>query len=169
MATLIWLAICLDTIATPRVDEVGRVDAVYVIGPVETRIDQVLGVMDTGVAPVLLATISVNPDTGEHYATEHCGKRAGNYSVDCVLPDPYNTRGEAKTLAEHVEAEGWSRVAVVTSTPHAARTRLLMERCVDAEVLIWTVSSGQESWGGWLSAFLYQSAAWAKAQLLRGC
>ncbi|MGO0575716.1 hypothetical protein [Ornithinimicrobium panacihumi] len=167
--SLVWFLLCIDKIATPRIDEVQEVDAVYVIGPVETRIDEVLATMDSGVAPVLLATTSINQSTGEPYATGHCGEERKGYRVECVLPDPYTTRGEARLLGEKIEENGWERVAVMTSTPHAARTRLLMERCTDAEVLVWTVHDGKRSWSGWASAFVYQSAAWAKAQIERDC
>lgn len=168
-ALIVWLAVCVDQIATPRTDPQGQVDAVYVIGPVETRIDQTLAIMDTGVSPLLLATTSVNPQTGEHYATEHCGRHTASYRIECVLPDPYTTRGEARVLGEQARAHGWETVAVITSTPHAARTRLLMERCVDAEVLIWTYDDGGRSLEGWARAFVYQSGAWVKAQLHRSC
>ena len=169
-ALVTWVAVTLDVVVDPQVDEVGPVDAVYVIGPVETRIEEVLTVMDTGVAPVLLATTSVNPDTGEHYATDHCGLRTATYRVECVLPDPYTTRGEARVLGARVEQHAWDRVAVMTSTPHAARTRMLMERCTDAGPLVWATDAGADrSLRGWAQAAVYQSGAWVKAQLLRGC
>lgn len=169
-ALVTWVAVTLDVVVDPQVDEVGPVDAVYVIGPVETRIEEALAVMDSGVAPVLLATTSVNPDTGEHYATDHCGLRTATYRVECVLPDPYTTRGEARVLGARVEEHGWDRVAVMTSTPHAARTRMLMERCTDADVLVWATDAGADrSLRGWAQAAVYQSGAWVKAQLLRGC
>lgn len=169
-ALVTWVAVTLDVVVDPQVDEVGPVDAVYVIGPVETRIEEALAVMDSGVAPVLLATTSVNPDTGEHYATDHCGLRTATYRVECVLPDPYTTRGEARVLGARVEQHAWDRVAVMTSTPHAARTRMLMERCTDADVLVWATDAGTDrSLRGWAQAAVYQSGAWVKAQLLRGC
>ena len=164
-----WLWICIDRIANPQVEALGPVDAVFVLGPAETRIDETLAIMDTGVAPVLLATTSVRPD-GSTYATDHCGTRTPMYVVECVVPDPYSTRGEARVLGEQIEAHGWRRVAVVTSTPHAARARMMMERCTDADVLIWTVDDMAEmSASGWARAFIYQSSAWLKAQILRDC
>ena len=169
VAVVTWVLVCVDRVARPDLDEAGQVDAVYVIGPVETRIEQALAVMDTGVAPVLLATTSVNQETGQHYATGHCGQESDLYRVECVLPDPYSTRGEARLLGGQVEEHGWERVAVMTSTPHAARTRLLMERCTDAEVLVWAVDDGDLGVRAWANAFVYQSAAWVKTQVLRGC
>lgn len=170
VALAVWLVLCVDHVARPEVDPVGPVDAAYLIGPAETKIDAALAIMDEGAAPVLLATTSVNAETGEAYATGHCGLEAPAYRVGCVLPEPYTTRGEARLLAAQVDDHGWSRVAVITSTPHAARTRMLMERCVDAEVLLWTVdTSGSGSLRGWAGQFVYQSAAWVKAQVVRDC
>lgn len=164
-----WVSICVDVVAHPDVDPVGPVDAVYVIGPVETRIEETLELLDTGVAPVLLATTSVNQDSGQSYATDHCGRTTANYRVECVLPEPYTTQGEAQLLGEAAAYRGWDRVAVLTSTPHAARTRLLMERCTDADVLLWTVGPSPEGVRGWVGAFVYQSAAWVKTQVVRDC
>lgn len=164
-----WAMVVVDQVARPSVDAHGPVDAAYVLGPVETRIDQTLAIMDTGVAPVLLATTSINQQTGEAYATEHCGLVTEDYRVECVRPEPYNTQGEARVLAAAVEEHGWERVAVITSTPHTARARMLVERCVDAEVLMWPVERGERSRTGWMRAFVYESAAWAKAQVLRDC
>jgi hypothetical protein len=163
-----WVAVCVDVLVHPEVDAMGPVDAVYVIGPVETRIEEALAIMGGGVAPVLLATTSVNQETGQSYATAHCGLVTQTYRVECVLPEPYTTRGEARVLGEHTAYQGWDRVAVLTSTPHAARTRLLMERCTDADVLLWTVED-QRGAGAWLDAFVYQSAAWVKTQLEPDC
>jgi hypothetical protein len=166
---VVWLAVCVDVLMHPEVDPQQPVDAAYVLGPVETRIEDARAVLAAGVAPVLLATTSVNAQTGEPFATGHCGMVTDGYRVECVLPDPYSTRGEARVLGEQVEAQGWSRVAVLTSTPHAARARMLAERCTDAEVLVWTVGVEPHGVRGWAGAFVYQSAAWAKAQLVRGC
>lgn len=164
-----WLWVVVDHVARPDVDARQKVDAVYVLGPVETRIEETLAVMDTAVAPVLLATTSINQETGAAYATDHCGLVTDLYRVECVVPEPYNTRGEAAALAAAVEEQGWERVAVITSTPHTARSRMLMERCVDAEILMWPVERGGRSWSGWLSSFVYESGAWVKAQVVTEC
>ena len=136
LAAAAWSALAWRIVAHPTIDAPSEVDAVYILGPVETRIDEALAVMDSGVAPLLLATTSVNQETGEAYATDHCGLMTDTYTVECLTPDPYTTQGEASLLAREAQTGGWDRVAVLTSTPHAARARLLMERCVDAEVLV---------------------------------
>ena len=164
-----WVSVCVDVVAHPELEETGVVDAAYLIGPAETRIEETLALMGTGVAPVLLVTTSVNADTGLPYATGHCGLQATGYRVECVMPEPYSTRGEARLLAREVEEHGWERVAVVTSRSHAARTRLLMERCTDADVLVWAVGREPGSWRGWVLVSVYESAAWVKTQVARDC
>ncbi|WP_134772058.1 ElyC/SanA/YdcF family protein [Ornithinimicrobium flavum] len=166
----VWLWVVVDHVAHPEVDPRQEVDAVYVLGPVETRIEQTLAVMDSGVAPVLLATTSINQETGDAYATDHCGLVTDRYRVECVVPEPYNTRGEAAVLAAAVEENGWERVAVITSTPHTARARMLMERCVDADILMWPVERDERrSWSAWLGSFVYESGAWVKTQVVKDC
>lgn len=165
---LVWLSIGWGHIVTPKIDSTGAVDAVYVIGPVENRMDYALTLMDEGLAPVLLATTSVDPVTGRRYIRDHCGQEGIGYHVECVDPLPYSTRGEARLLSERAAEGGWDRVAVITSTPHVARTRLLMERCIDAEVLLWAHDDDLDV-RAWTGQFVYQSAAWVKTQVHRGC
>lgn len=154
-------------VAHPEIDELAQVDAVYVLGPVETRIDEALAVMDQGVAPLLLATTSVNQRTGEEYATEHCGRQTPGYAVECVIPEPYTTQGEARLLAAQVEEHGWTEVAVITSRDHAARARLWMERCVPVEVLIW--EDGRSDGPPGMSSVVHQTGGWVAAELEEGC
>lgn len=154
-------------VAHAPIDAQARVDAVYVLGPVETRIEQARQIMDEGVAPLLLATTSLDQRTGEAYATEHCGEQSAGYRIECVLPDPYTTQGEAQLLAGQVREHGWDRVAVVTSPAHAARARLWMERCVPAEVLVWDYDDGTDRPSP--GAVLHQTAGWVMAQVDDDC
>ncbi|SDB79876.1 hypothetical protein GA0111570_101147 [Raineyella antarctica] len=167
LASLSWLGLCIRFVAHPRVDPVEHVDAMYVIGPVETRWDQALARADEGVTPVFLATTSIDP-SGHAYFPPNCGEQRQGYTIQCVIPDPYTTRGEARLLAEQVRAHGWKHVAVFTSTPHTARTRMLMERCVPATVSIWNYPEHRGPFS-WLREFVYQSGAWVKAQFIRSC
>ena len=167
LVVLTWLGLCIRFVAHPRIDPVVRVDAMYVIGPVETRWEEALARGDEGVAPVFLATTSIDPG-GKAYFPPNCGEQRNGYTIECVVPDPYTTRGEARLLAAQVREHGWTHVAVFTSTPHTARTRMIMERCVPAQVSVWNYPEDR-GWRGWLGEFVYQSAAWVKAQLIRDC
>jgi uncharacterized SAM-binding protein YcdF (DUF218 family) len=163
-----WLVVGWDHIVTPLVDDPQAVDVVFVIGPAETRMPPAMDLAHETGAGLLLTTTSVDPVTGQPYPRDYCGTERANITVECVIPDPYTTRGEARLLGARASAEGWQRVAVVTSTPHSARTRLLMERCTDAEVLVWPVD-GDRGLLSWAGQFVYQSGAWVKTQILRDC
>ena len=163
-----WLALCVRYVAHPDIDAHERVDALYVLGPVETRLDEALALMDAGLAPVMLATTSIDESTGTPYFTDHCGRVTATYRIECVVPEPYTTRGEAEMLAGLVRVHGWRKVAILTSTAHASRAGLLMRRCVAASVLVWDYPS-DNSITGWLSEFVHQSGGWVQAQLDPGC
>ncbi|WOQ16413.1 hypothetical protein [Raineyella sp. W15-4] len=153
-------------VVRPRVDPVQPVDALYVIGPAEGRIAEARQLMAAGEARTLIVTVSVNPKTGEVYTKDFCDP--ASWEVICVQPDPYATRGEAGVLARLVKEHGWSRVAVMTETSHVSRTRMWMDRCVPASVSVWP-SDERRTPISWVGAIAYQSAAWVKAQVQRGC
>lgn len=164
----LWTGICVRYVAHPRLDPHERVDALYVLGPLETRVGPALGLASEGLTPVVLATESIDQTTGEPYFTQYCGVETSTYRVECVVPTPYTTRGEARALAAQVTKHGWTRVAILASTAQAERARLLMGRCVSATVLVWDYPESR-SLIGWLMEFLHQSGGWVQAQFDRDC
>lgn len=56
------------------------------------------------------------------------------YEVVCFEPDPGNTRGEAQEIGRLASERGWQRVAVVTSTQHVTRSRVLIGQCVEGDI-----------------------------------
>lgn len=159
----VWFALCLRYVAFPNVDPYERVDAVYVIGPAEGRIEQARELANRYDAEALMVTVTVDTNTGIVYEKNFCELQDG-YEVICVKPDPYTTQGEAQQLAANVAERGWGKVAVLTGTTHISRARLWMERYVDVELLMWEAPEAR-SLLEWANAFVYQSAAWAKAML----
>lgn len=169
---LAWSAVCYRFVGHPGIDSRMPVDAMYVIGPAETRWTEGLAVAGTGVAPVVLVTQTLAGGT-EIFPPECSGQSPATptgqgYRIICVIPDPYTTRGEARALADQVRQNGWTHVAVFTSTPHVARTRMLMERCVPAQVSVWDYPHPR-SVVEWVGDAVYQSLAWVKAQVVRSC
>nr|NLI51572.1 hypothetical protein [Propionibacterium sp.] len=162
-----WVSVCVRYVANPRIDPREQVDALYVLGPLETRIEPALALMDAGVAPVMVATTSIDP-AGRPYFTQYCGRTTETYRIECVLPDPNTTRGEARLVAALMRERGWTRVGVLASTPQAERARMLLERCVPGEVLVWDYPVDR-SVKGWLAEFVHQSGGWVQAQLDPGC
>lgn len=163
----IWIGICVRHVANPKIDPIQPVDALYVLGPLETRIDPALDLMNQGVAPVMVATLSIDAD-GTPYFTQYCDLATDSYRVECVVPDPYSTSGEAKLIGQLAREHGWTKVAVLASTPQASRARLWLERCVPATVLVWDYRQ-QRSVRAWLSEFVHQSGGWVKAQFTQSC
>lgn len=162
-----WLAVSLAVIATPRVDTPDRPDALLVLGPVHERMGLAHQLMDDGIAPVILVSVSIDRTTGIAYPEDFCNP-SPTYRVECFVPDPFTTQGEAQRLSALAEARGWDEVAVMTETTHIPRARMLMERCTDVRVVMVEYPEAP-SLQGWLESFAYQSGAWVKAMLTPGC
>jgi uncharacterized SAM-binding protein YcdF (DUF218 family) len=110
----------------PETTHTSNVDAVVVFGAaVDERLAKGLQLVDGGLAPVLVLSA---PD-----GTEFCTHRP-NVRVICFEPDPFTTRGEARAVGRLARARAWKRVALVTSTYHATRARLLLDRCYAGEI-----------------------------------
>jgi uncharacterized SAM-binding protein YcdF (DUF218 family) len=67
------------------------------------------------------------------------------YDVICLRPEPDSTRAEARATAALARARGWRDLAVVTSTPHVTRARLLFDRCWSGGL---TVTGADLRYGG---------------------
>lgn len=98
--------------------------------------------MDRAVGPPAgLLLISNGDAPGWPEANAMCGTAAESYAIACFRPRPDTTAGEARVLGELARAQGWDRIAIVTSTYHATRARMRVERCVDAQVEIVAAAS----------------------------
>ncbi|WP_169747739.1 YdcF family protein [Demequina subtropica] len=156
---------------TPASDEPRAVDAVYVIGP---PTDFRMAVAEQMVADGLTGTVvvSLTDDDGRQAwerASELCdGAVEIDFSLECRMPDPFTTRGEARWLRELVDQHGWESVAVVTFTPHLTRTRVIMERCWSGDI-VYVDSREPITLGYWAYQYAYQSAAFVKVALEDGC
>ena len=64
------------------------------------------------------------------------GGRCSPAGIVCILPEPVNTYGEARTVAGLVAEHGWDQVTVVTSDFHVTRTRWLFDRCLEVPVRV---------------------------------
>ena len=120
----------------PTDEEPRRVDAVVVLAGGDERLPAALELVEAGVAPVLV----LDPDQPSWEAL--CGRNEP-YEVVCYRPEPFSTRGEAQGVGRIARERGWESVAVVTSTYHLTRARLLFDRCLEGAVA--GVSAG---WSG---------------------
>ena len=138
---------------------------VHVLGPALDKMDIAREVVSVSGAEAMV--ISVPED--DLFQRELLGCDGGfSYEVICVSPEPMTTQGESIALAALVRERGWTRVAVLTHTSHITRTRMQMERCVPAEVVVWE-RPYQHSVAGWVDRFVYESGAMVKAEIRRGC
>jgi uncharacterized SAM-binding protein YcdF (DUF218 family) len=89
----------------------------------------------------VLAISSVQRTPRWRQARELCAAgRVGRTRVVCFLADPFSTRGEARAVARLARWRHWSSIAVVTSTFHLTRAKLLFDRCYDGRTA-WIGSS----------------------------
>ncbi|WP_156171760.1 YdcF family protein [Demequina rhizosphaerae] len=154
----------------PASDEPREVDAVYVIGPpTAPRMELAEAMIADGLTDTMVVSLTEEPDDREKWpeAVDAC-EQPQDYEVHCAMPDPFTTRGEARWMTDLVVEHGWESVAVITTTPHLTRTRVIMERCWDGDIAY--VSSGEhlDPWY-WAYHYAYQSAAFVKVWLEDGC
>lgn len=117
----------------PAVARPTRADAVVVLGGGQReRMARALELMEAGVAPTL---VHVGQPT-EPVAYEMCrNSSTQRFEVVCLRPTPVdNTRTGARAVARIAEQRGWKRLAVVTTTYHVTRSRVLFDRCFDGTI-----------------------------------
>jgi uncharacterized SAM-binding protein YcdF (DUF218 family) len=127
-AVAAWLIACAFLFVFPDDDEPRRADAIVVLaGGKKQRLEKALQLVDDGVSRTLV--LSDGRDPGWPEANRLCNGPRSGLEVVCFRPEPYSTRGEAEHVAALARRHGWKRIAVVTSTSHVYRARLLFERC----------------------------------------
>ncbi|WP_062388007.1 YdcF family protein [Demequina iriomotensis] len=154
----------------PAHDEPRDVDAVYVIGPpTDERIALAEGMVRDGLADTLVVSLGEDPvERSQRPAAVRACEEPQDFAVLCSEPDPFATRGEARWLRDLADEHGWDAVAVVTTTPHLTRTRVIMERCWDGDLAY--IDSEERLWPWqWAYQYAYQTAAFAKVAAQDGC
>jgi DUF218 domain len=99
-------------------------DAVVVLGGHGARAGVGAELVRGGAAPVLALSEGCRGPSPE----------AGEATLLRFAPVPFNTVGEARSVAELVREHGWNSVIVVTSGHHVRRSRLIFRRIVPADV-----------------------------------
>ncbi|PVZ95917.1 YdcF family protein [Amnibacterium flavum] len=165
-AVLVWVIAGLPVFVFPVEEKPAKADVVLVIGPVDPwRMRMADQLLDADVSDNLLVSA---PTEGIPKIPECVDDGREDTAVHCEQPAPFTTRGEARYLAREMEENGWSTAIVITATPHIARTRMLMDRCVPDGVSVMGDEPGYDltDWG---FEYVYQTAAFAKAAVLQGC
>jgi uncharacterized SAM-binding protein YcdF (DUF218 family) len=162
-----WLVAGYFVVARPALDHPRRADAILVLGPpiADHRLETALALVNAHVSGNLV--ISLNSQY-QRAAARVCNNGYRDVTVTCFGPDPATTRGEAQQLRRLAARHGWHSVVVVTSKYHISRARLIVSRCFDGQV--WMVAgTGRIAMATWAYQYLYQTGAFIKAGLHRGC
>src|SRR5207249_9588185 len=89
-------------------------------------------------------------------------------TLTCFIPRPGTTQGEARELGMLAAQRHWTNVIVYADKPHLSRASLLFKRCFPGTVQM-VPEKSDISIGRWLYEFAYQTGAYVKAELQRGC
>lgn len=148
----------------PQIDAVRPADAIFVVGgeaPL-ARYYYGLGLARDGWAPHLVLSDPAGA------LSDRCQDDEPGFTVECFVPDPTTTFGEARYLGRVASERGWRTVIVVTYAPHVSRARYIMHKCFDGQ-LIMTAAPTRLSVPYWAWLYVYQTAGYVKALFQRGC
>lgn len=157
-----WLIFVITVIGHPSVTErPQKADAIVVLGPSNKRVPEAVALARSlGMTELVLSIGDFPQQVG---TCEQPG-----LVVTCFVPDPYETVGEAEEIGRLAVEHGWHSLIVMTSTPHIARARMLIERCYPGRLQMVRTSESL-SWSEWLGQAFYQSGAFVKAVVNQPC
>ena len=164
---LVLIIAGLPVYVFPRVDPLRRADAIFVLGGHGyERYPYALELAETGLAPHVVMS---NPAGAEDiWLTDLCAHQRYSFTVQCFVPDPATTKGEAQELGELAARNHWETVIVVTFRPHISRARYIMRRCY-AGNLIMAESPAEISASYWAWTYVYQTAGYLRTLTQPGC
>ena len=140
-------------------------DAIVVLaGARGPRLARGLALVRKGVAPVLLVSDGWGLAWVE--ANRLCAGRPAPVPVLCFHPNPYSTRGEARTVGRLAASRRWRSVVVVTSRYHITRAGILFDRCFDGAIY---TGGAQQSFFSRLIAAPLETIKLAYAYTRDGC
>jgi uncharacterized SAM-binding protein YcdF (DUF218 family) len=133
-----------------------KADVIVQLGGPGDRRRKALELAREGRAPVVAISISTLEGRSDWCAD---GVLHG-VRVICFHPEPFTTRGEARSIAQLAGQHHWHTVIVVTTTDHAWRALVRVRRCYSGTV---SVATAHLPWYWWPIQIPYQFAATAKA------
>lgn len=162
-----WIIVGFFLYVVPAVDLPEKSDAVVVLAPsVGTgRFELAERLMSEGYGTALVIS---KPAGGSGGASSDVCRQSRTYPVICFSPDPVTTQGEARAIQSLSEKYGWRRITVVTNDFHITRARTIIERCYSYELNM-AAARRDRSITGWVSVFVYESAALVKAAVHPEC
>ena len=162
--TACLLLFCLNSPASPT----SPVDAVIVLaGSSEERLPVAQRFAADGGAPVLVVSWTDTP--GNVSADTLCREASfPGASLICFRPAGMDTRGEAEVIGTLVKANGWTSIAVVTSSYHVPRSKALIQQCTDATVSMVASKPNLDSME-WLRRFVIETGGLIDVNLHPEC
>ncbi|WP_460740847.1 YdcF family protein [Microbacterium neimengense] len=156
------LVTAMAVFAFPPAGDPQDADLIYVIGPpTALRISSAESLQEDDPSRTLL--VSVSSATTLTKGTAAKLAVCSRAKVVCQHPEPFTTKGEALMLVDYARTHEVHKVAVITFTPHVARTRYIFARCApDIDVQVIGVDE-HLSIGDWVYQFAYQTTAFVKA------
>ncbi|MCV7227829.1 hypothetical protein H7J73_17545 [Mycolicibacterium komossense] len=148
----------------PQIDPLRKADAILIVGGADPlpRYRYGFELAGQGWAPHLVVS---DPD---RQLTKACGVRYPGFTVECFVPDPRTTQGEAREISRLAIEKHWRTVIVVAYLPHISRARYLIERCFGGD-LIMAAAPTRLSLPDWAWMYGYQSAGYLKSLFAGGC
>ncbi len=151
----------------PQTDPLRHADAIFILGgPTYDRYPFGMDLGLQGWAPTVVASNPNGPN--DPWLSKTCAKPPDGLRLQCFIPDPGTTKGEARELRRLAKQNGWRTVIVVTFRPHISRARHILQECFDGN-LIMVASPATISPTLWAYQYLYQTAGYIRSVLQPGC
>lgn len=157
----LWCALTAKLFVWPAMDPVAgtHADVILMLGGPGKRLRTALSLARRHAAPVLLLSVPSLPSSCP-------GVSVPGVQVECFVPDPASTRGEAQYFGRQARAHGWKSVIVVSTVQQATRARLRVKRCFPGTVKVVGVPLDPlqsmyytiYEWGAMAKALLWQRA-----------
>ena len=167
-AVLLWLVVAVQLFVNVDPLRVHPTDAVIMLGGAASErlpvAQQLQGELE---APVLV--LSHTDTLGNAAADDLCNSAAfPRPGLVCFRPTGMDTRSEAAIIADLAAANGWTSVAVVTSSYHVTRAGRLIGQCTTADVQM-VASHPALSPGQWLVRFVIETGGLIDVSLRPEC
>ena len=157
--------------AHARPDPLVAADAIVVLGGEhDGREAYGLRLAQQGYAPTVLLS---DPYASTDSVMKKSCKPRPDIEVICRRPDPSTTRGEAMMARTLAEARGWQSIIVISWRYHLPRTRRIFDQCFTSPTRTVVARDVPRAYpfsvAQWQYTYLYQYAAWVKAEVQGPC
>lgn len=166
--TVTWFVAAVTVFVLPVQQPLRHANVIVTLAPAGARLTTAQAAFDQGIADQFWVSHFPN----ETFGTDRvdavdvaCSSNARRAAVTtCFTPRSDNTIGEARIVAELVEATGIDAVIVTTDVTHSARAEFLFERCLPEGTDVQMLLVNEPEDGGYLlQRMVYETAGFAKA------